>query len=359
MMSNVQHSDIDIDRIKAEVSIADLVAQEFTVIKTGNSFRTKEHDSLTIFPNTNTWKWFSQAGDGGHTLGGTDIDWYMHANKVDVGVAIKELWQDLTGEAGHRKPRKPVMPVTPAHSRKDTSQLWKHEQWQRAANHRIEAAIDRLHNTSDGAQGREELLKRGISLDTALAYDMGFAMAFNKGAEKMLPAILLPWKREKVTYVTARFIGVNKDDKGNKDDKKPDRYLPAFGVKIGHSNHYGSRYLFGLQHCNGHGKTLVLTEGEMNAISVAQEAWGVYPCDVASFGSQDNLKTVARMAVKIASGYDNVIVWADKKNIAEKSASLIPGAVPVASPRGLDANDMLRQGILGDFLFQLLSKVCV
>ena len=351
----IQHSDIDIDRIKAEVSVADLVAKKFTVIKTGNSLRTKEHDSLTIFPNTNTWKWYSQAGEGGHTLGGTVIDWYMHANNVDVGVAVKELWQNLTGDAGHRKPRKPVMPVVQANSKEDTSQLWKHGTWQRTANHRLEAAIDRLHNTSDGAQGRAYLAQRGISLDTALAFDLGFAMAWNNSAKKLLPAIWLPWKRNQITYITARFINVAKDDPDT------DRILPAFGMKIGDSKHYGSRYLFGLQHCNGYGKTLVITEGEINAVSVAQEAWGVYPCDVASFGPQSQLAnpTVARMAVKISQGYDNVIVWADEEGVATNAASVIPGAVPVASPRGLDANDMLRQGILADFLFQLLSKVCV
>lgn len=55
----------DINALRASVSIVDLIERSgLHVIGHGKHLTTKEHDSLRIFPETNSWYWFSR-GEGG------------------------------------------------------------------------------------------------------------------------------------------------------------------------------------------------------------------------------------------------------------------------------------------------------
>lgn len=97
---------IDIDRVKVEIGVKDLIGQSFTVTSDGSArrFTTVEHDSLKIFDHNNSWTWYSRDGAKGAHLGGSVIDWVMYANGCGRGDAIVELWAMLNGRGGYVAP---------------------------------------------------------------------------------------------------------------------------------------------------------------------------------------------------------------------------------------------------------------
>lgn len=218
----------------------------------------------------------------------------------------------------------------------------------------VDRGIEMLHCLPGGQPGRDYLASRGISLDMALAYDIGFGMVWNGKAQKSLPALLIPWRNRHITAIQYRFIGVGKDDDS----------AGRFGQLGG-----GQRFLFGLQHCMNPADdaddqerklhTLIIVEGELNAVSIMQVVYGMRSVGVVSYGPQSNINNpqVAKHAATVAGRYEHVIVWADEPEIALQAIGHIHGAIPVKSPNGMDANDLLVAGRLDDVVFRLLQQV--
>ena len=337
---------VDLDRIKREIPIETLIAQSFTVVGKGHTLTTAEHDSLKIFTRNNSWTWYSQAGRDGRNLGGSVIDWYKHVHRCSDGEAIRALHALLEGGAMPPAPR----PMSPG--KQPTAAAWKSNHWQTKARQRLVTAQAALYDEDNAAAaaGRAYLTEqRGIRFDMWVAFGLGFADAWNINAGRMMPAICLPWQNRQITAIQYRFLGVGKDDQG------AGRYGQLKG---------GDRLLFGLQHCSKAGpgelETLFLVEGEMNAISIFQAAFGLYAADVVSFGPRVNLRKdgVASVAANVAQRYKRVIVWADAPADALTALGTVPNAMPVRSPqidgKEHDANDLLRAGLLGDVIFDLI-----
>ena len=74
-----------IDRIKDHFQIAEIIGEQFTITGRGRVLTTKEHDSLKIWPDTNSWYWYSRA------VGGDVLDWFQIAHNCPLDVAIDEL----------------------------------------------------------------------------------------------------------------------------------------------------------------------------------------------------------------------------------------------------------------------------
>jgi hypothetical protein len=117
------------------------------------------------------------------------------------------------------------------------------------------------------------------------------------------------------------------------------------------------------------GAVLVLVEGEFNALSIWQvlhdpgpwavpPAYHLAPVDVLSFGSESGSR--ARDLPEVAAGYERAVVWADRHERAAEGAALLRGhgiqAIAVSSPGGADANDLLRAGLLVEFLVLALTS---
>lgn len=337
---------VDIDRIKREIPIETLIAQSFTVIGSGHTLTTEEHDSLTIFTRNNSWTWYSQAGRNGRNLGGSVIDWYKHIHRCSAGEAIRALNAMLEGGTLPPMPKPRVAP------KDEQPAAWKSPKWQTEARRRLEAAQVALRDTDNqvGAAGRQYLSERGIRPDMWVAFGLGYANAYNPHHEedRMMPAIWLPWQNRQLTGIQYRFLSVPHDR----------RFARPKGSEC---------FLFGLQHCldaqPAQLETLFLVEGELNAISLFQAVFGLYPADVLSFGSRGNLRNpgVAPMAAKVGKRYKRVILWADKPEDALNALGTIPNALPVRSPvidgysKGADANDLLRAGLLGDVVHDLIK----
>lgn len=349
---------IDVDRIKAEISVRDLIGESFTVVSDGQRFTTDEHDSLKIFEHNNSWTWYSQDGKTGNHLGGSVIDWVMHTNGCGRGDAIVELWLRLNGRGGYVAPA--PRPVVQKSADDITPYSWQSEHWQKSAVNRLGVVQERLQSGDAGRPCRDYLAGRGIALETTIAFGLGFGQHWNNKARSEMPALFMPWYvGGMISAISTRFLNVAKGD------QSANRVLLA-GYKLtvdATEKYYGERFLFGLQNVGTHGDTLILVEGELNCLSVYQCVKGRFACDVLSFGPQKNLQNahVVGMAQDVASRYQRIIIWADRPQAAIDALGTIPNAYPVRSPeidgKEHDANDLLQIGLLGDVLDGLLTDM--
>lgn len=211
--------------------------------------------------------------------------------------------------------------------RKAGSASWKAPDWQREARQFLDTAALRL-DLPEGQPGRDYLVRRGIMPATWAAWRLGYAAAWHPQRGKKLPALILPWQRKQtIKALQYRFIG---DDIAHGE---------RFGMKSG-----GERTLFGVDLLAGR-DTLIIVEGELNAVSIWQSAHDLV--DVVSFGPQDNIDRAGRYMRAVAGGYKRVIVWADEPGRALQAQEAVGReSTPVQSPNGQDANDLLRAGLL-------------
>jgi hypothetical protein len=114
----------------------------------------------------------------------------------------------------------------------------------------------------------------------------------------------------------------------------------------------GSRYsgrLFGEQALDIHfpeHSTLVLCEGEINAMSISQ-VHSETRLGALSLGSESS--ALSQGVVDYSGRFRTVFVWADRSEVSSQLCRAIAGAHGVFSRHG-DANDLLVKGLLGGFL---------
>ena len=145
-------------------------------------------------------------------------------------------------------------------------------------------------------------------------------------------ALVLPWYRGgRLAAVRFRFL-----------DPEPG----SAKIKALTGSHFAG-LLFGGQALEGNLRTLVLVEGEINAMSIWQVAHET-GLDVLSLGSESAHLSPAM--ISHAQNYQTLLTWFDKPEVAAAVASALPGAHAIASPQGKDANDWLQEGLLGGLL---------
>jgi len=211
--------------------------------------------------------------------------------------------------------------------------------WQRQAWKQVRQAVTQLQKADSAQASRDYLSSRGITSETCRAWQLGHAVVWNKLLKQRMQAIAFPWiDGDAVNAIQYRFTQTGLVKKAR------------FGQKAG-----SDRHLFGLHLLQGN-ETLVLVEGELNAVSIWQSCQHV---DVLSWGPQANMArpSVAQTAAKIASRYQRILLWADEFTASYRALSalhehdlVVDEAVITASPDGCDANDLLLRGELGEFL---------
>lgn len=269
--------------------------------------------------------------DAGH--GWNDaIDWVQHMD----GKAFDDAVTELTGVVrdSSRKAERPSVTVPKAIAKPVTAPVTPQtDEWRAKALPIVEAAQTALLE-GDNA-GLSYLADRGLTMATCEAYGFGF------GAFRNHPAIVIPWTRGgKLQAIRYRYVTPMAD--GPKIISEP-------GSRFAESM-YGGQTLCG---CAEQLRTLVICEGEINAASIWQAAQASN-VDVLSTGSESAI--LPKPALDYAAKFRTCIVWMDKPDIARKWADMIPGAIAVASPNGMDANDMLRSGKLAYFLAHVRTK---
>lgn len=265
--------------------------------------------------------------DGYHTA----IDFFMQYYKLDFKQALERMGGELRrpGPAPARlKPRTPIQVVPDA-------------QWQARALREIILASNCLTDGKAGAAGRQYLTARGISRAAWHMCSLGYGIFCGR------PAIAIPYLDigEVVTAVKYRFI-----DERSRTDKGARFAMMAGSLPC----------LFGLQNIMQSDRTLLFVEGELNAVSVLQ----VLPrgLSVVSAGSDSNGN--ADILRALAWRYEQVVIWMDDplkatlhKGHIGRDAKLLQS--PIVDGVKWDANEMLKAGMLGDFIERQLSAECL
>jgi len=152
------------------------------------------------------------------------------------------------------------------------------------------------------------------------------------------PAVTLPYLRHDTDDIMAvRYRHINPNE---------DRYI----------NEPGSNpVLFGLHLVDLNTDTLIVVEGELNAISIwqASHELGV---TVVSIGSQHATEQQLTWVSRLSRHFPRCLVWCDEADNAlnlravAKSSSVLPLRSPRHNGEKIDANDLLQRGLLRSFI---------
>lgn len=216
------------------------------------------------------------------------------------------------------------------------------------------ARLLRQHQlTLPGSPAAEYLRGRGLVPSTWAAFGLGFATAANRDTNRDMPAVAMPWYRGgKLTAIRYRFLApVGKQKLTSLPGSKFGGVLFG-GQAIPDWVHVPpvEGYRGAEQHC-----TLILCEGEINAMSIWQVAHDTN-VHVMSLGSETSKLSAG--AVTLAGRYGRVFIWMDKEDLAKQLMEQVNGAFGIGSPGGQDANDLLQAKKLGGFLVEQRWKMC-
>ncbi len=329
----------DIERVNTQLRIEDVVAASgLTVVNRGNKYTTAEHDSLILYPATNSWAQFSQSGQQGKTLGGRVLDWFTKWERLPFIEAYAKA-EAMRGSV----PAATVSQARPTHRRQTEQPATDYRQ-------QAVAAAKRL-GTPAGEVVAAYLDSRGIDYVTARAWGLGAHDWYGK------PAVALPHSDGQRVTVKLRLLPPTKD--GDKCRWLGDPHS-IFGEHM-------------LPHCAEDKRTLIATEGELNAVSVwaavgrytpprqpGQPAGGYLPVDAVSFGNKTVPAHLQDRLIALAKPYRHVIVWTDESEDTQRILAAIPGAIGIKTQYDngvkLDANEMLQRGLLAGFVAALLDK---
>lgn len=273
-----------------------------------------------------------------HTKRGDAIEFIRWQSGADFRQAVEQL----TGEPG------PILSRSVEPVRRQPAQS---ASWQDNAREIVERAHRTLLNMPEGQPGRDYLGGRALSRDTVRRYQLGYVplVALPGTCGKLMkPALVIPWLAAgRVRAVRYRFLQRHTytDDSGSERTEKQTALKGSqfYGLVWGGPPDFGDEA----------NRTLVLCEGELNAASIWLVAHGSN-IDAYSVGSES--ANVPPKFVAYAGQFHRVIVWADRADVARRMQTALPGAYPIRSPEGLDANDLLQAGILADFLTALQGK---
>ncbi|MCU0694327.1 MAG: toprim domain-containing protein, partial [Polyangiaceae bacterium] len=157
--------------IKERISIVDLVERTgLTVVGQGKRRRTKEHPSLALYVDENTWHWFSQ------NAGGTVFDWWMREHRCD----FKRALEDLAHLAGVE-----LRPPTPDEQRALDDERARAKILNLACQHYHDVLMS--HPAARAA--RDHCHGRGWSDETIRAHRLGYVAKWSDSVRDELPAL--------------------------------------------------------------------------------------------------------------------------------------------------------------------------
>lgn len=282
----------------------------------------------------------------------------------------------LTGHATNGTSAKPlnIPPAPPPQPKRQPDGRWLSK-----ATEIADTAATTLFTDPYAEVGREYLLSRGIEPHAWERFHLGYRpdvpLPGTWDAEKREyiqprhPAIVIPWYRAgRVAAIRYRFLEAH--TYGNAQNKLQTAKQTAQPGSTFADLLYGGHVLpeyttLPVAHSDSKRveslRTLVICEGEFNAISIWQvtEPWR---WDVLSLGSES--AKLSQAAIDYARNFGRVLVWMDRAPVVrDLIALLMPLAFGVNSPERpgggkLDANDLLQSGQLGEFLATVRVRAC-
>ncbi len=335
-------SPAELEQVKAAVDILDFAARHVQLRKlaaheyAGPCPTCGGRDRFHV--DTKTQRWMCRSCTGGETW--QDV---IALRRFVTGETFPAAVQALGGRLDV-----PVPPVAPRMPDPAAPPKWKTEAWQTKARAcAIDAAM--ALDTDVGASGRAYLAQRGISLETAHFWVLGYAPVsppWDKAQQRRVggPSITLPYLRHVDDRIMAvRYRRIHPDE---------DRYINEPGSTV---------RLYGLHLLNANASTLIVVEGELNAISIWQAGKGL-DCTVVSIGGHSLGELVLSDVGRLAANFGRCLVWCDEPEKSQqlRAALGVPDVQmrrsPVLDGKKIDTNDMLQRGQLGPFLARILEQ---
>jgi hypothetical protein len=221
--------------------------------------------------------------------------------------------------------------------------------WQAAAQRIVADAEQALAHPTAGVAARAYLTGRGITPATWHAWRLGLRLTWHPVRRLPQPAIVLPW----LGIPEPGAVPADRSDAPKLAIQAVQyRFFPITSEPVPHRDRFaqlrgGQRRLFGL-HLRRGCETLVLCEGELNAVSL----WQVLHerADVLSCGSQEGLvgTRMHPLLQSLTASYRRAFIWLDEPARAAAAVDAIAPDTGHAlwSEEGRDANDRLRDGTL-------------
>jgi hypothetical protein len=292
-------------------------------------------DRFNLLLTTDGWRWLCRNCTDARYK--SPIDYIMRRDGLDFKQALETMGGKFSAPASRSNPGRSG-PVSIQIVLPDAT-------WQARCWHEVTEASYALGEFELSAQlARIYLQERALDPSTWNIYRLGFVLVFDPRTQSKRPAISIPWfdVDDTITAIKFRFIDDLAKDKSH-------RYTMAKGSK---------QILFGMHMASGC-KTLMLVEGEINAMSITQVAAAEsIHADALSFGSETS--TRAEVLQAVVNDYQRVIVWADDPARAnEIRLSLVRRAESICSPKidsvKYDANTLLQNGYLAEFLQETIQ----
>ncbi len=272
--------------------------------------------------------WFCREGNGHCGRKGDIVRFVMERQGLTFAGAIDHLLQWQGGQP---------LPATRPHKEGKSGWDWRGDEWQQMATTEVFRSHDRLQHVMEYLKGR------GITPDTASAYELGYGQGWY-GPDDMRAAVTIPWfDANLMTCVRYRFV---------KPDPDGLRYRLGKFPKNG-SGSAGEMTLF--QPPMRRSDIVVIVEGEFNAMSIYQAT----AYDAYATGSQSITAAQLDAIRQTADTYERVLVWQDEPEAAQKLAAMLPNALAMRSPvvngKKLDANELLKSGHLAALIDKKLG----
>jgi DNA primase len=321
-----------LDQIKSSVDIFDLIGR-YTPLKRESRREMSgpcpicKQGKDCFHVHVDGW-WFCRKC---HEKRGDVIEFVQAHEGLDFVAACESLANRALREAPTIKPQ-PTPKV----------QHWDTERWQLRAWDIMNSAAEAL-DTPKGEPGRQYLQQRGISEHAWRVFVLGYSPnspPWDRENKRWTggPSITIPYLRHDDDHIMAvRYRRI---------DPSEDRYINKAG---------SATVLFGLHLVDPNASTLVIVEGELNAISIWQESHDL-GISVVSTGSQTPSEQTLKAVSWLSKEFQHCIVWCDTPDSALKIRDAVksPRVKPLQSPKvddqKVDANDMLQGGVLRAFM---------
>ena len=314
----------------------------------GRVLSTKEHDSLKLFTDTNTWYWFSQG------RGGDVFDWWMLAFRCDFRQALEEL----ASVAGVE-----LTPLTPERQAEIDSERARLRIFELAAAHFNRVLLE--HPAARSA--REYCHGRGWTDETMRAARLGYVPPAHASIRDDIPSLSTQiHEAELFDHPAARAVMSLPDDHVVYVHQRGGQVVYLSARSVAGKRHYnlpaelaGPRQVYELRPlvtAVTPGVT-VLVEGQADAISLAQ--LGIHA--VALCGVQADADLVRRGISHVALDNDE----AGRAKALTLALAIGPLTQVVTWPEHMpsdgskhvkDANDLLRAGATSSWVAALLDE---
>jgi DNA primase len=314
-------SQVDIEEIRTRTRIEELIGEKYSLRKVSHTFKAQEHDSLVVFPDTQSYYWYSRDEGGdvidlvGREILGYGTSW-SNRNSQQFWEAVKVLAQ----RAGIRLETNEDFKKSPAYAERQLVQRL-HEALLNTAPALAYATQNRAWQISSVKVAKLGYMPQDKK---ALLAELNLSDSWRSLIQKF-PAGMLVYvhlENGRLAYLSGRSIE-------GKQHNNPPRDLA------------GERRLY-FNHCySPDAEQVVLVEGQADTVSFAE--WGIPAIALAGLSANDDTQKRLLKHQRVFLALDNS---PDAMAKARELAKLLSGSTCVAQfPEGIkDANEWLKQG---------------